>query len=114
MATISVSELHSLLDQDAVLTLIDVRTPQEFEEGHVPGARNIPLDELDAAQRVRSGELPADQPIYILCRSGKRATAAQEIFQKAGYHHVHVVEGGTLAWSAEDFSLQIFHRKNHE
>lgn len=106
MTTISVSELHSLFDQeDAALILIDVRTPAEFEEAHVPGAKNFPLEGLDAGQLIRSGELLAQEPVYILCRSGKRAVTALKQFQEAGFSYAHLVEGGTLAWAAENYPL---------
>ena len=76
------------------MPVIDVRTPVEFAEVHVPQARSIPLDEL----RPGSLPLPKDQPVYLLCRSGRRATKAAEKFAKEGFAQPVVVEGGTLAW----------------
>ena len=74
--------------------MIDVRTPVEFAEVHVPQARSVPLDEL----KPGSLQLPKDQPVYLLCRSGQRATKAAEKFAKEGFAQPIVVEGGTLAW----------------
>ncbi|MCW1923117.1 rhodanese-like domain-containing protein [Luteolibacter arcticus] len=98
MSHISPAQLKSLLDQDASIAVIDVRTPLEFDEVHVPEARSIPLDALAPKRRIENGELPAKEPIYILCHSGARAQKAADQFQAAGYENTVVVEGGTQAW----------------
>lgn len=77
-------------------TLIDVRTPPEFEEFHICGATSIPLDELnpeELAKQIGGKEVS----VYLLCRSGGRATKAGEILEKSGFSKVFVVAGGTLA-----------------
>jgi rhodanese-related sulfurtransferase len=61
--------------------LLDVRTPQEFSAGHIPGALNIPVDDL----RSRLGELPKDQPIVAYCQVGQRGYIATRILGHAGY-----------------------------
>ena len=94
MKTISPAELQKILAAQPDLPLLDVRTPVEFAEVHVPQARSIPLDELDPAAL----NLPKDQPVFLLCRSGQRATKAAEKFAKAGFTQPVVVAGGTLAW----------------
>lgn len=98
MHCISPRDLKALIDQDRRPTVIDVRTPLEFEEVHVAEARNFPLDCLNPTSLMQSATLPADSSIYILCRSGKRATKAYTQFLSLGYENVVVVEGGTLAW----------------
>jgi rhodanese-related sulfurtransferase len=80
------------------LSLIDVRTPVEYAEVHVPLAKNVPLDQFDPKSLLASGQLPKDQPVYLLCRSGGRASKAAEKFTKEGLDNAVVVEGGTLAW----------------
>ena len=101
MKTISPTELQNLLVAHPDLPLFDVRTPAEFSEVHVPQARNIPLDEL------QPGTLPLriDEPVYLLCRSGNRATKAAEKFAKEGFTHPIVIEGGTLAWVAANLPV---------
>ena len=94
MKTISPIELQRQLAAGLGLPLLDVRTPVEFAEVHVPQARNIPLDELWPTALSLSKE----QPVYLLCRSGKRAIKAAEQFAKEGFTQAVVVEGGTLAW----------------
>ena len=94
MKTISPVELQSILTTHPGAAVIDVRTPVEFAEVHVPQARSVPLDELNPG----SLQLPKDQPVYLLCRSGQRATKAAEKFAKEGFSQPVVIAGGTLAW----------------
>jgi rhodanese-related sulfurtransferase len=94
MKTISPLELQNILATQPASTIIDVRTPVEFAEVHVPQARSVPLDEL----KPGSLQLPKDQRVYLLCRSGQRATKAADKFAKEGFSQPVVVEGGTLAW----------------
>jgi len=93
MKTISPIELQNLLAAQPGLPLLDVRTPVEFAEVHVPQARNVPLDELQPGAL----QISKDQPVYLLCRSGQRATKAAEKLAQAGFQPI-VITGGTLAW----------------
>jgi len=94
MKTISPIELQKILAATPSAPVIDVRTPVEFAEVHVPQARNVPLDELKPAALG----LLKDQPVYLLCRSGQRATKAAEKFAKEGFNQPIAIEGGTLSW----------------
>ncbi len=80
--------------------LLDVRTPAEFEAVHAEGARLMPLDELAPERVIQSRGAQAQEPVYVLCRSGARATKAVERLQRAGLEQVCVIEGGTQAWEA--------------
>jgi rhodanese-related sulfurtransferase len=93
--TISPHELQRRRQEGKVVDLIDVRTPVEYAEIHVEGARLMPLDSLDARALAseRNGE-----PLYVICRSGGRAAKAYETLQAAGVNNIYSVEGGTLAW----------------
>jgi rhodanese-related sulfurtransferase len=94
MKTISPVELQQILTAQPDAALLDVRTPVEFTEVHIPQARNVPLDELKPSVL----QFSKSQPVYLLCRSGQRATKAAEKFAKDGYSQPVIVEGGTLAW----------------
>ncbi len=94
MKNISPIELHTILTAQPSAVVFDVRTSVEFREVHVPQARSLPLDEL----RPAALPLAKDQPIYLLCRSGQRATKAAEKFTQAGFTQTIVIAGGTLAW----------------
>lgn len=98
VATISPQKLAELHRAGTAVDLIDVRTPVEFREVHVDFARNLPLDRLDPKSVAELRKSPADQPLYVICRSGSRGSMACEQLQAAGYGNVVNVEGGTLAW----------------
>jgi len=101
MRTISPIELQNLLAAQPDLPLLDVRTPVEFAEVHVPQARNVPLDEL----RLGAVSVPKDQAVYLLCRSGQRATKAAEKLVREGFTQPVVIAGGTLAWIAANLPV---------
>ncbi len=98
MATITATALHQLLQDNAAQNVIDVRTPLEFAEVHVAAAKSVPLDSLDPEHLHEHHRLSLEKPVYILCRSGQRATKAADQLAKAGFPNSIVVEGGTLAW----------------
>lgn len=105
MTTITASELKNRLDQGESVHLIDVRTPAEFREVHVSVARNVPLDRLDPEKlRAELGHGQAD-PLYVICRSGRRGKTACEKLLAAGLPNVVNVEGGTLACEAAALPL---------
>lgn len=97
MNTISPLELHDVANSQGPVDLLDVRTPAEFRELHVPFARNVPLDQLDpvAESRARNN---SGNPLYVICRSGSRATIASQKLTAAGCANVVIVEGGTQGW----------------
>lgn len=92
-STISPEELKSLLAQGNC-HLVDVREPAEHAEEHVVGARLIPLGEIGK----RAHEIARDQPLVIMCRSGKRGGQAVAKLQSKGFTCVRNLEGGLLAW----------------
>jgi len=101
MKTISPVELQKIIAAQPSSPVIDVRTPVEFAEVHVPSAQSVPLDEL----KPDSLQLHKDQPVYLLCRSGQRAAKAAEKFATEGFSQPIVVEGGTLAWIAANLPV---------
>ncbi len=75
-------------------SLVDVRRPDEYRGGHLPGSRLIPLDELPD----RIGELDPRKPTIVYCASGARSRAAVSILARAGFGEVYDMEGGIRAW----------------
>ncbi len=73
--------------------LIDVRSPSEFAAGHIPGAINIPMDELE----TRLGDIRKDRPAILICQSGKRAEMSARLLQDRGYD-LRLLNGGVSEW----------------
>lgn len=73
--------------------VLDVRQPDEYEAGHVPGAVLVPLDQLEA----RQSEVPSDRSLLVICKSGGRSAKAVQVLNGAGYDATNVA-GGTMAW----------------
>lgn len=94
--TVTVSDLKAAADAGAYV--LDVRTPAEFAEGHISGAVNLPLDEVQA----RAAEVPADRPVYVICRSGNRSAQASTLLRAAG-KDVRNVAGGMTDWAAAGY-----------
>lgn len=91
---IGVSDANQRFTEGAFL--LDVRTPEEWNESHVDGAVLIPLSELDA----RVNEIPKDQDVLIICRSGNRSSSARDILRGYGLSRTTSINGGINAWSA--------------
>jgi len=98
LRTTTPQALQQVLRADQPALLIDVRTPMEYREFHATPAKNVPLDELDAATLTR--DLAPGTTVYVLCRTGGRGAKACDRLSAAGLQHVVNVEGGTLAWEA--------------
>jgi rhodanese-related sulfurtransferase len=96
--TITPRELNEKLQRGEKARLVDVRTPAEHAEIHVPGVELLPLDRLDPAQ-FTSSATSTSAPVYLLCKSGGRARQAAERLEKAGARECCVVEGGTMGWA---------------
>ncbi len=90
-AFVSVNEAHQMYQEGTFV--LDVRTVEEWNEFHVPNTTLIPLDELSA----RVNELPKDQPIVVVCRSGNRSQTGRDILLAAGFNATSM-NGGLNAW----------------
>jgi rhodanese-related sulfurtransferase len=80
---------------------IDVRTTGEYAGGHAPKAANFPLDALEKDL----AKLDRDQPVYVICQTGKRSQKGAEILQKAGFKNIYNINGGTSAWTEAGFPV---------
>ena len=94
METITAKELKANLEK---YYLIDVREPDEFAEGNIPGAKNIPLGTVLSG--VCLDEIPKDKEIVLNCRSGRRSSQAQEFLKSKGFKAINL-EGGFEAFKS--------------
>ena len=88
METVSTSDLEGLLSAGKI-TLLDVRSPQEYRRGHIRQARNLPLDRIGTyhGSKVKT--------IYVICQSGMRSKRASQQLRKMGYDAINVKGGMT-------------------
>ncbi|AIE60703.1 rhodanese-like domain-containing protein [Bacillus methanolicus] len=77
--------------------LIDVREPNEFEAGHILGARNIPLSQL----KMRLKEIRPDKPVYLYCQNQIRSGRAAQILYRNGYKDLYHLQGGFKKWTGK-------------
>ena len=89
-------QLLQRLDMHEAPLIVDVRRPDEFATGHVPGAINIPHIELDKRLDELNGNM--NQEVVVYCESGRRAAIAQDILERAGFTKVMHLEGDMKSW----------------
>ena len=101
---ISMADLHEKFKQLAPKELIlDVRTPEEYSDGHIPGSKNIPYDEIE--NHVE--ELKKVDRIYLHCAAGKRATIAAQVLIQKGIKNLFCVSSGGMGdWESAGFPVK--------
>ncbi len=100
--SIAPQELAAKRTEGTAPVVIDVRTAPEFASGHIPGAVNIPFDQV--AEKIGSVEAPHGVALY--CMVGPRARKGEEALAKAGYAAVFHLEGGLAAWEAAGLPVE--------
>jgi rhodanese-related sulfurtransferase len=96
---VSREEARKMLDEGA--QLVDIRADHEWEAGHIPDAKHVPLPELPQ----RTGEIDKDRPVVVYCRGGNRSSMATAALNEAGYDAVKLSEG-IVGWAGEDLPLE--------
>ena len=100
VTTVTPSELLQLVATQTV-DLIDVRNPDEWDTGHIPGARLIPLDQVRADP---DAHLSRRVTVFV-CAKGVRSMQAAKLAERFGYEQLYNLEGGTKGWAAEGLSI---------
>ena len=103
LSTITVSDFKKRF-----YVLVDVRTPQEFVSGHLLGAINIPLSELQNNPETWAHRLPRDVPVVLQCKSGARSAQAAQVLLRAGFTNVFNLDGGITDWTNTFGSRYLF------
>lgn len=112
VAGCSISEMHDVAQEELLQRInakdsgliLDVRTPAEYAEGHVPGAINIPHDQLSARISEVAGFRGKDVVVY--CRSGKRAAIATDVLKQAGFSKLLHLQGDMSGWSEKGLPVE--------
>jgi rhodanese-related sulfurtransferase len=97
---ITPAQAYTKLEQGAFF--LDVRTQDEWNQGHIAGSTLIPLDQLQS----RLSELPKNKEIVVVCLSGHRSQSGTVILQQTGFKHVFCLSGGLNAWKAAGYPLE--------
>lgn len=87
---------------DADYVLIDVREVDEFEQGHIPGAINIPLNSVPG----HLSDITTEKPVVLVCARGGRSAMAADFLAGNGYENLFNLEGGTLAWMMRGLPME--------
>jgi len=82
--------------------LLDVRTPEEYAEGHIKGAKLIPIQQL--AEHLN--EVPHDKQVYVYCKSGGRSSRASKLLASNGFSNIENIKGGFDAWKAAGYPVE--------
>ena len=93
---LSIEEAKTILAEEPDAVFLDVRTPEEFKEGHIPGAVLINFFDENFKEQVE--DLDKDKPVYIYCRSGNRSQKAGKILTEMGFKEVYDIEKGYQGW----------------
>jgi len=91
------NEARNLIAEETSLVVLDVRTEEEFQDGHLENSKLIPLGQLE----VRLSELSKETPILVYCRSGNRSLTASEILINNGYSKIYNLKDGIKKWDGE-------------
>jgi len=97
---VTVDDLNRAL-ADPKTFVIDVRTPQEYAGGHVPGAVNWPLQEIESWW----SKVPKDRVVYIKCNTQNRSKLAVQYLISKGYNDLKLVQGGIQAWRSRGYPI---------
>lgn len=97
-ARVGVAQFATLVKEPGV-AIIDVRTPEEFADGHIAGAVNIPVQQADFGDRI--AQLDPNTTYAVYCRSGNRSQPAVDAMEQAGITDIYELESGTKGWTAE-------------
>ncbi len=94
--------LTALVNRDNAL-VVDLRPMADFEKGHIPGSKNVQMSQFDPESKQLA---PAKAlPVVLVCKTGQTAGAAAKRLRKAGFEHVHVLDGGIGGWQQADLPL---------
>lgn len=102
-STVSVADFKHAIDQQQGI-ILDVRTPEEFAEGHLPGAMNIDINGTDFKEQIEKLDKSKNYEVY--CRSGKRSAKASAMMAEKGFVNVINLDGGILSWQEKGFPVE--------
>jgi rhodanese-related sulfurtransferase len=100
---LNAKQFYEMIQKEKDVIILDVRTPQEYQEGHISNAINIPVQIL--GQQLDKLNKFKDKKILVYCRSGHRSAIASQILDRAGFKNVYNLKGGLFEWKASGLPL---------
>jgi len=100
---LNAKQFYEMMQKEKDVIILDVRTPQEYQEGHISNAINIPVQIL--GQQLDKLKNFKDKKILVYCRSGHRSAIASQILDRAGFKNVYNLKGGLFEWKASELPL---------
>ena len=101
----TVEQFCNEIISDKTIQLIDVRTPEEFEEGHIENATLIDIqNEEEFLSNTK--ELNKKQPVYVYCRTGRRSNIAAKHLANNGFRNIVDLQGGIIVWNAQNHNCK--------
>lgn len=101
---VNVAEFQQLISKEGI-QLVDVRTPEEYNAGHIKNAKLINFFDSDFKEQSTT-ILDKNKPVYLYCRSGGRSAKSAKIYKEAGFTKVYNLLGGFNAWSAKNLEIE--------
>lgn len=101
---LSPNEFQKRIVNTSEIQLIDVRTPEEYSEGHLKGAKNININSEDFAKQIEA--LDTEEPVYLYCRSGGRSGRAAKLLVDMGFTQIYDLDGGITAWTEKELPTE--------
>ncbi|MDW8214034.1 MAG: rhodanese-like domain-containing protein [Roseiflexaceae bacterium] len=98
---VDVATARAIMGRDDVV-LLDVREPEEYAAGHIPGVQLIPMGTVPA----RLSDIPTDKTVIVTCRSGNRSGQITDFLRRNGFTRVHNMRGGILAWQRAGYPIE--------
>ncbi len=98
---VDVATVHAIMGRNDVV-LLDVREPEEYAAGHIPGVQLIPMGTIPA----RLSDIPTDKTVIVTCRSGNRSGQITNFLRRNGFTRVHNMQGGILAWQRAGYPVE--------
>ncbi len=96
------AELTTLMNRDNAL-VVDLSASGDFEKGHIAGSRNVAPSQFDPENKLLAAA--KSLPVVVVCRNGQASAGAAKRLKKAGFEHVHWLDGGVAAWQQADLPL---------
>ena len=97
-------KFQSKMEEVGTMQLVDVRTPEEFKDGTIPGSQNINVLADDFAEKVKN--LDKDKPVLVYCRRGGRSSRAAKTLKSLGFTEIYDLDGGITSWKSKDLPTQ--------